>query len=120
MILAAGPVVNLVQAGLCARMGYDLLAGAGLILGLLNLLPIGPLDGGGLLRLLCQFLLGPWAGERAAGVVSLVFLGGLVYGGWVLLVRANGTPALLLFALWLFFFTISSFFPCHFSLPHVK
>jgi Zn-dependent protease len=87
---------------------------------MLNLLPVAPLDGGQLLRLILSGLLGEKVGERVAGGVSLTTLAGLlVVGGW-LFRSANGTPALLFFALWLLFFTISSFFPCHFPGSQVK
>ncbi len=107
LILAAGPVMNLLEAGLCVRMGLEPAAGAALLLGVLNLLPAGPLDGGQLMGLLLSEVFGPERGARAAGGISLAAAGLLLAGG-VLFFRAGGTPALLFFAIWLLIFTIYS------------
>jgi stage IV sporulation protein FB len=120
IILLAGPICNLLQGWVCVRLGWLHGAGAALVLGMLNLLPIAPLDGGQLLRLILSNLLGEKVGERAAGTVSLLALAGLLAAGYWLFRWANGTPALFFFALWLLFFTISSFFPCHFPGSQVK
>lgn len=114
LILAAGPMMNLLEAGLCVHLGLELAAGAALLLGLLNLLPAGPLDGGQLVRLLLSGILGLERGETLAGVVSLLTEGGLLLAGGLLFFRAGGTPALLFFALWLLIFTIYSLFPLPF------
>ncbi len=116
LILAAGPVINLLEAGLCARLGLELAAGAALLLGLLNLLPAGPLDGGQLVRLLFSGIFGPGLGETIARAVSLLTEAGLLLTGGALFFGAKGTPALLFFALWLLIFTIYSLFPLPF--PH--
>ena len=77
VILAAGPMVNLLEAGLCVHLGLELMAGAAVLLGMLNLLPAGPLDGGQLVGLLLTQAFGPKAGERAARGVSLLAEAGL-------------------------------------------
>ena len=108
VILAAGPMVNLLETGLCVHLRLELMAGAALLLGMLNLLPAGPLDGGQLVGLLLTQAFGPEGGERAARVVSLLTEAGLLAAGAVLFFWARGTPALLFFALWLLIFTIFS------------
>jgi stage IV sporulation protein FB len=120
VILLAGPVCNLLQGWVCVKLGWFHGAGAALVLGVLNLLPVAPLDGGQLLRLMFTSLWGNHAGERASGGVSFLTLFGLLAAGSWLVQSANGTPALLLFALWLLFFTISSFFPCQLFRRQVK
>ncbi|MCD8145124.1 MAG: M50 family metallopeptidase [Oscillospiraceae bacterium] len=124
MILAAGPLANLLQAGLCARLGWPLLAGAGLILGLLNLLPVLPLDGGQLMRLLLTGLLGVEDGTRLSGRLSLSCALALLAGGLWLMLEQSGTPALALFALWLVIaqreFGFAESRACHFPFFRVK
>ena len=100
LILAAGPGVNLLQGLLCARLDLPLWAGSGLLLGLVNLLPVEPLDGGGLLRLGAERILSPAGADRLcrwAGWLSAA--GVLTAGGWT--VHQGGSPLLLLFGCWL-------------------
>lgn len=97
---AAGPVVNLLlgaafsAAGRWSELLY-LLAGAQLVLGLFNLLPILPLDGGRLLWLGISWATDPFLADgwlRAIGAaLSLALLGGAL-----LLQRQGGNPFLLL------------------------
>lgn len=97
---AAGPVVNLLlgaafsTAGRWSELLY-LLAGAQLVLGLFNLLPILPLDGGRLLWLGISWATDPFLADgwlRAIGAaLSLTLLGGAL-----LLQRQGGSPFLLL------------------------
>ena len=103
LVTLAGPAVNL---GLCAALSVlgarwealYLFAAAQLVLGLYNLLPIRPLDGGRALWLLCAWCLDPFAADRLAGLVDGTFSGALLaLGLWTWLRR--GTPFLLLAAL---------------------
>ena len=64
----AGPAVNLAAGMILAQMGPEaaVSAGAHLALGLFNLLPIRPLDGGKAVYTLASWLAGPVMGERLA------------------------------------------------------
>ena len=62
----AGPVANLLSAVVLTALGLEMAAGAHLVLGAFNLLPVRPLDGGRALYLAAAWLFGPAAGERAA------------------------------------------------------
>ena len=68
----AGPTVNLALAPLLARLCGDyLLAGANLLLGAFNLLPLANLDGGRALYLLTCWLTDPPFADRLCRYVSL-------------------------------------------------
>ena len=68
----AGPAVNLALAPLLARLCGDyLLAGANLLLGAFNLLPLANLDGGRALYLLTCWLTDPPFADRLCRYVSL-------------------------------------------------
>jgi len=101
----AGPAANLLSAWLLTRFaaGQEVAAGAHLVLGAFNLLPIRPLDGGCALYLLGAWLLGPDWGERivrcigiAAALCLMAMLGFLMWrtGGSLWLVPAMGGIAL--------------------------
>lgn len=98
----SGPAVNVLcalalawVAGRFSWPGGFLCAGAHLVLGGFNLLPIPPLDGGRALCLLLTWLLGPDRGERlsaAAGGGALVLL---ALAGAYVAVRSGGNVWLL-------------------------
>lgn len=93
-VLLAGPAVNLLcgWALSWAAGGRDwmyLAAGAHLLLGLFNLLPMQALDGGQALRLLIHWRWGPSAGERLCTVVSIL-CGVGVAACLILLMRVSG------------------------------
>lgn len=67
----AGPAVNLVLALILARVAGDyVLAGANLLLGVFNLLPVPSLDGGRVLFLLVSWRADPMAADQVCRVVG--------------------------------------------------
>lgn len=104
-VALAGPAFSLLTALVLARLGrvapsdgLFYFAGLNLLLGLFNLVPLLPLDGGRiLLCLLCQAR-GPGDAERICGGVSQLFAWLLLLaGGCLLIVQEN--PSLLLISL---------------------
>lgn len=102
----AGPVVNLLLAWLSIQTGWYLFAGLNLCFGLLNLLPIRPLDGG---RALFCALAARWPifAERVIGAVSVLIAGGLLGLGWAAW-RGWGNLSLFCTAVWLLAGTLKS------------
>ncbi len=103
-IVLAGPGANLLLAAGLAALGRRweaawLPAGAHLVLGVFNLLPIRPLDGGRLLWLAAAWLTEPFTADRAAAAVGLVCAAALSLCGVLLTCRTGGRPFLLIGAL---------------------
>ena len=104
-VALAGPAVNLGTGGICAQFGNYLLAGVSFGLGLFNLMPVLPLDGGRALWCVLSALFGAQTGERAADGAAGVLVGLLAgIGAAAAVSYANFT--LLLAAVWLFGLTL--------------
>ena len=94
-VTLAGPTANLLSAAALAAAGWEMAAGAHIVLGSFNLLPIRPLDGGRALYLGASWLLGPAAGEAVARWTGVMVAAVLAVGlGW-LMVRSGGSLWLL-------------------------
>ncbi|MCI8441113.1 MAG: hypothetical protein HFG27_01080 [Provencibacterium sp.] len=74
-----------------------------LCLGVFNLLPLPPLDGGNALLAIC----GPGRGERAASLLAILCLG-LLWGGGIFLFFSQHNLSLLILA---FYLSLSAFLP---------
>ena len=99
---AAGPAVNLVLAlllGLGGRLWevLYLFSGAQLVLGVFNLLPIQPLDGGSILWNFAAWLTEPYTADRVATVVGFSMAAVLTLAA-VAALWLGGSPFLLLAA----------------------
>jgi stage IV sporulation protein FB len=108
---AAGPLTNIILASVFALLGYNderwfLFAGAQIVLGAFNLLPLMPLDGGKLLWLLLAWCIDPFVADRISAAVSLLGSLFLLYGGACILRSYGGSPFLLLGAVGLAFCAI--------------
>ena len=104
LVTLAGPVVNLVLAVVLALPGrywegIYVFAGAQLVLGLFNLIPAQPLDGGRLLWLMVAWLTEPFTADRVTSVVSAVFAVALFVCGAAVFYRTGNSPFLLLGAI---------------------
>ena len=93
----AGPGVNLAAGALLAAAGepWTAAAGAQVVLGLFNLLPVRPLDGGRALALAVSWAAGPRAGELAAAAVSGCAALAAAWGVTWVMVRTGGSLWLL-------------------------
>ena len=121
---AAGPAVNLALALL---LGYGgrlwsplyLFAGAQLVLGVFNLLPVLPLDGGSLLWNLAAWLTEPYTADRVAGVVGFGVAALLTLAAGAALML-GGSPFLLLAAAGLLWHSIAAIGGCQTAAKQVK
>ena len=100
----AGPLMNLllwVLLSLTGREELTLFAGAQMVLGVLNLLPVRPMDGGRILWLATAYLTEPYTADRVAAAVGLAASSALLaLCLWLVLTTGSGL-FLLLGALWL-------------------
>lgn len=100
----AGPLMNLllwVLLSLTGREALTLFAGAQMVLGVLNLLPVRPMDGGRILWLATAYLTEPYTADRVAAAVGLAASSALLaLCLWLVLTTGSGL-FLLLGALWL-------------------
>ena len=121
---AAGPVTNLLLALPLAYGGrlwevLYLFAGAQLVLGVFNLLPILPLDGGSVLWNLLAWLTEPYTADRVTGVVSFGMAALLTLAAAAALWK-GGSPFLLLAAAALLWHTIAVNRGCQTAAKKVK
>lgn len=106
-VVLAGPAANLVLSVLAARLapwGESLyvLAGSSLVLGGFNLLPIYPLDGGRLVRLVLTAFFTPDRAVWVVQVCSLFCAAGLITAsGGTLAASGQGSAAALWIGIWL-------------------
>ena len=103
-VTLAGPAVNLVLAAALGALGGRwpaayVFAGTQLVLGLFNLLPARPLDGGRFLWLLTARLTEPFTADRVCRAVGLAVCAALTALGAAVWGRRGGSPFLLVGAL---------------------
>ena len=108
----AGPAVNVLFAAVFARFAVEehwetgfLFAGAQLMLGLFNLLPVLPLDGGKALELLLSWLVEPFFAYRVLRALSLAVSAALLLFSLALFLT-GGRAFLLFTALTLIFLAL--------------
>ena len=121
---AAGPVTNLLLALPLAYGGrlwevLYLFAGAQLVLGVFNLLPILPLDGGSVLWNLLAWLTEPYTADRVTGIISFGMAALLTLAAAAAL-RKGGSPFLLLASAALLWHTIAANRGCQTAAKKVK
>ena len=103
----AGPAVSLACAFLAARWGFFLFAGLSLALGVFNLLPIAPLDGGRALQSFCALTL-PAPLDRGVPKWLAVAVAGLLLGVAIGAFLRFAVFSLLVLALWLCYQSVKS------------
>lgn len=106
----AGPAANLILALLlaCAGRFWDtlyLFAGAQLVLGAFNLLPILPLDGGSMLWTLLAWLTEPYTADRITRRTGFCIAAALMLAA-VIMLRMGGSPFLMLAAAGIFWHVV--------------
>lgn len=104
LAVAAGPACNLLLWALLSSGGGEALApfaGAHLILGALNLLPVRPMDGGRLLWLLVSLCSEPYTADRVAYITGAAVSSALLLVCLYLTLTTGGGLFLLPGVLWL-------------------
>lgn len=104
LAVAAGPACNLLLWALLSCVGGDRLmpfAGAHLILGALNLLPVRPMDGGRLLWLLAALCSEPYTADRVTYITGAAVSSALLLVCLYLTLTTGGGLFLLPGVLWL-------------------
>jgi len=103
LILLAGPFVNLLLAAFFHTMGPALSHAAllNLMLALFNLIPVGCLDGGHILRCLLELHLSPRLSQSLFLCIAVLFLTVLLIAGLLLLFGQSHSPSLLITTIYL-------------------
>lgn len=107
-VCVAGAAVNLVLSAITLPAAFltgnrflSVFASANFFIGLINLLPVEPMDGGQLLRALLLRITAPERADRLCFIVSLLTLVPLISTGLWLLMNTRFNFSLLLLGLWL-------------------
>ena len=104
MAFFAGPLINLILAFLLGYAGrwwavlYPM-AGAQLVLGIFNLLPVRPLDGGNILWIITAWISEPFTADQITKIAGFLTAGALLALGCWLTFWQGGSPFLLLAAI---------------------
>lgn len=72
LIVAAGPISNLILYFIGSYLGLDIFAQINMFLFIFNILPIYPMDGGRICKAICQWLTKPSIGRKINGCISIV------------------------------------------------
>ncbi len=90
-VYLAGPAVNLTAAAFFTVGRGESAAAVNLLMGLFNLLPVGRLDGGCILRLVLERLFGPRAEKIALAADALLLAPMLLLGAYLAFAQKNFT-----------------------------
>lgn len=104
----AGPAANILTAVVFAPLSPRF-AAINIIMGLMNLFPTPPLDGGELMQMLLQKFANQKTADRLAIAVSFSALAVLLTVGIYILLRSEGNFSLLIVGLWLFYKLIRNY-----------
>lgn len=105
LVLVSGAAMNLLT-GLCSLyLGGYWLAWCSFGLGIFNLLPVAPMDGGRILFNFVSEYYGPECAERVTGIVSGILIG-IIAGVGVIIVVKYANLTLLFLSIWLLIETL--------------
>ena len=72
LIVAAGPLSNLILYFIGSYLGLDIFAQVNMFLFIFNILPIYPMDGGRICKAICQWITKPSIGRKINGYISII------------------------------------------------
>jgi stage IV sporulation protein FB len=72
LIVAAGPLSNLILYFIGSYLGLDIFAQVNMFLFIFNILPIYPMDGGRICKAICQWVTKPSIGRKINGYISII------------------------------------------------
>jgi len=102
-IAAVGPLSNLISAFIAAGFENEfavLFSGGSLLLGVFNLLPVTPFDGGRIVYCALCMIADPDIVQRALNVFSAALSGLLLFAGAWMLIRTEYNATLLIMGAW--------------------